>query len=163
MDRYRKTKEVWKNFQIVIAARPRETVKILLGSILVASAWFLIQLTNSFLLKTVAKFGEENGQNYLVLLWLFGLYCVARIPTILGYRISGCSAERIVGTVNQNLLRSWLYKNRKKRLEASGGKIMSLLLNDNGTIMSDFLFMGFTINFVEPFLLGILSILVFAV
>lgn len=162
MKRCGKIKEVWNDFQIVIAARPRETVKILVGSVLVAFAWYLIQLTNSLLLRTVAKFGEETGRNYPLLLCLFGLYCVARIPTILGYRISGCSAERIVGTINQNLLKSWLYKDRKKRLEVSGGKVMSLLLNDNGTIMSDFLFMGFTINFVEPFLLGVLSIFVFA-
>ena len=162
MKGYRKARDVWEDFQIVIAVRPKETAKILLGSILVASAWFLIQLVNSCLLRTVARFGEEAGQDYLILIFLFGLYCVARIPTILGYRISGCSAERIVGSVNQNLLRSWLYKDRKNRLEVSDGKVMSLLLNDNGTVMSDFLFMGFTINFVEPFVLGVLSMVVFA-
>lgn len=162
MKEYRNAREVWNDFQTVIAARPKETAKILAGAVLVALAWFMIQLTNSCLLRAVAKFGEKSGRDYLILLFLFGVYCAARIPTILGYRISGCSAERVVGTVNQNLLRSWLYKDRKKRLEVSDGKVMSLLLNDSGTVMSDFLFMGFTINFVEPFFLGILSMLVFA-
>lgn len=163
MKGYKKASEVWKDFQIVSEVRPMETAKIVVGAILVASAWFLIQLVNSCLLRTVAKFGEETKQDYVILIFLFGLYGVARIPTILGYRISGCSAERIVGSINQNLLRTWLYKARIRRFEVPDGKVMSLILNDSGTVIGDFLFMGFTINFVEPFLLGALSMLMFAV
>ena len=157
----RRIKEIWEDFKIITAVRPRDTVKALGGSVLVAGAWFLIQFVNSCLLRTVAELGKVTQSIFVPLVFLFGLYCAARIPTILGYRISGYCAERIVGAANQNLLRTWLYSSKEKRIQVSPGKVMALLLNDSGSVMSDFLFMGFTINFVEPFLLGILSMLVF--
>ncbi len=140
---------------------PKDTALALAGSVFVAGAWFLIQFVNSCLLRTVAKFGQEKGHAAVLLLFLFGLYVAARVPTVLGYRLSGLCAERIVGTANRNLLRTWLYRSREGRLLVSSGKVLSLLLNDSGSVMSDFLFMGFTINFVEPLLLGILSMAVF--
>lgn len=161
MKAYRKGKEVWEDFKIISAVRPKDTVKALGGSVLVAGAWFLIQFVNSCLLRTVAALDKETQSIFVPMVFLFGLYCVARIPTILGYRISGYCAERIVGTANQNLLRTWLYRSAEKRIQVPDGKVLSLLLNDSGSVLSDFLFMGFTINFVEPFLLGILSMLVF--
>ena len=154
-------KEVWEDFKIITAVRPKDTVLALVGSVLVAGAWFLIQFVNSCLLRTVAKFGQETGHVTVLILFLFGIYVVARIPTVLGYRLSGLCAERIVGTANRNLLRAWLYRTRESRLSVPAGKVLSLLLNDSGSVLSDFLFMGFTINFVEPMLLGILSMLVF--
>ena len=157
----RKGKEVWEDFKIITAVRPKDTVKALGGSVLVAGAWFLIQFVNSCLLRTVAALDMETQSIFVPLVFLFGLYCVARIPTVLGYRLSGYCAERIVGATNQNLLRTWLYRPREERIQVSSGKVLSLLLNDSGNVLSDFLFMGFTINFVEPFLLGILSMLVF--
>lgn len=154
-------KEVWEDFKVITAVRPKDTALALAGSVLVAGAWFLIQFVNSCLLRTVAKFGQETGHVTVLILFLFGLYVVARIPTVLGYRLSGLCAERIVGTANRNLLRAWLYRTRESRLSVPAGKVLSLLLNDSGSVLSDFLFMGFTINFVEPMLLGILSMLVF--
>lgn len=162
MRKIHKAKEIWKDFWIIMAIRPADTLKALAGSVLVAGAWFLIQFTNSCLLRTVAGYGQESRNIVVILLFLFGLYCVSRIPTISGYWLSGLSAERIVGSMNKRQLRSWLFCSREKRLQMSEGKVLSLLLNDSGNVMSDFLFMGFTIHFVEPFLLGILSILVFA-
>lgn len=157
----RKGKEVWEDFKIITAVRPKDTVMAVGGSVLVAGAWFLIQFVNSCLLRTVAGLNEMRQSIWAPLVFLCGLYCVARIPTILGYRISGYCAERIVGTANQNLLRTWLYSSHENRRQVASGKVLSLLLNDSGSVLSDFLFMGFTINFVEPFLLGILSMLVF--
>lgn len=154
-------REVWEDFKIITAVCPKDTALALAGSVFVAGAWFLIQFVNSCLLRTVAKFGQEKGHVTVMLLFLFGLYVAARIPTVLGYRLSGLCTERIVGTANRNLLRTWLYRSRESRLLVSSGKVLSLLLNDSGSVMSDFLFMGFTINFVEPLLLGILSMAVF--
>jgi ABC-type multidrug transport system fused ATPase/permease subunit len=154
-------REVWEDFKIITAVCPKDTELALAGSVFVAGAWFLIQFVNSCLLRTVAKFGQEKGHAAVLLLFLFGLYVAARVPTVLGYRLSGLCAERIVGTANRNLLRTWLYRSREGRLLVSSGKVLSLLLNDSGSVMSDFLFMGFTINFVEPLLLGILSMAVF--
>ena len=143
-------KEIWEDFKVITAVRPKDTALALAGSVLVAGAWFLIQFVNSCLLRTVAKFGQETGYVAVRILFLFGLYVVARIPTVLGYRLSGLCAERIVGTANRNLLRTWLYRTRENRLSVSAGKVLSLLLNDSGSVLSDFLFMGFTVNFVDP-------------
>ena len=85
MRKIHKAKEIWKDFWIIMAIRPADTLKALAGSVLVAGAWFLIQFTNSCVLRTVAGYGQESRNIVVILLFLFGLYCVSRIPTISGY------------------------------------------------------------------------------
>lgn len=67
-------------------------------------------------------------------------------------------AEKLVGRLDERLIAAWLYTPLYSQNNFSASDISTLLLNDCEDKINDFYFLGFTLKFVEPFLLGILSI-----
>lgn len=155
-----KTKTVLHQVHRLTQVSPSLWLLSVLGAIITSILWFLTLLATSLMMKYGIEAATEGGELYGLGALIITVIILLRLPVILGYALNSWASEKLSGRIQNDVIRSWIYRDLTKESNYSSGDIMTRVLNDCCDHLSEFYFQGFGLKVLEPLLTGGMAIIV---